>query len=156
MTNNKSGVHRVWLRLAGVMLSGMCLTPMAIGANEEDGLASEQAQVRELMRLETGQLLVRARHGRSDTADSLVPRKAVAMQGTPVLAAIYGVDRSLLAEVDLDGQRFLYQRGQALPVGVAPGDDVYILQDMTSSCVRLSRADASHSLCLARTMGAAP
>ena len=70
------------------------------------------------------------------------------MSGEPSLSAIYGVGRNLMAEVKLDQDTYLYQQGQALPVGVAPGTDVYVLQNISASCINLKRSDVSHHLCL--------
>ena len=116
-------------------------------------LAADQVSVRELMRLDTELALTLAR-GRSSakqvdaSAAKRVPRS---MAGEPRLNAIYGVGRNLMAEVVLDHVTYLYRQGLALPVGVAPGNDVYLLTRISSSCVSLERSDASHELCMKTT-----
>lgn len=117
----------------------------------EDDLIDDQVSVRELMRLDTEQALARAR-ARSSTSTHLASETAQrvsrSMNGDPRLAAIYGVGHQLMAEVVLDHVVYVYRRGQALPVGIAPGDGVYVLKSISSSCIELKKQDVLHHLCL--------
>lgn len=119
--------------------------------SREDGLIDDQVSVRELMRLDTEQALTLAR-ARSSASNHLASqntqRVSRSMSGDPRLAAIYGVGRQLMAEVLLDHVVYVYRRGQALPVGIAPGDDVYVLKSISTSCIELKKQDDLHHLCL--------
>jgi len=115
-----------------------------------DDLAADQISVRELMRLDTEHALTLARERAGVKQPAASPAKRIprSMVGEPRLNAIYGVGRNLMAEVVLDHVIYLYRKGQALPIGVAPGNDVYLLTRISSSCVNLERPDASHKLCM--------
>lgn len=115
-----------------------------------DILAEDQVSVRELMRLETEVALRMARERANPVvaAVSAPVRASRSTAGEPTLAAIYGVGSALMAEVALSGETFLYRKGLALPVGTAPGPDVYLLKDISASCVELQRQDSSQRLCL--------
>lgn len=145
-------VYRNMLRYGTALFILQSIGMSAHALPRVDGLISDQLSVRELMRLDTEQALTLAR-ARSSTPDQPVSerntqRVSRSMNGDPRLAAIYGVGRQLMAEIVLDHVIYLYRRGQALPVGVAPGDDVYLLQSISTSCIELKKSDASHRLCL--------
>lgn len=145
-------VSRNMLRYGAALLILQFTSMSAHALPRVDGLISDQLSVRELMRLDTEQALTLAR-ARSSTPDQPASdrntrRVSRNMNGDPRLAAIYGVGRQLMAEVVLDHVIYLYRRGQALPVGVAPGDDVYLLQSISTSCIELKKSDTSHHLCL--------
>lgn len=129
-------------------LPGMSITAYAIP--QLDTLGTEQVSVRELMRLDTEQALKLAREQSGVMAASAdgILRVSHAMSGEPRLTAIYGVGKRLMAEVTMGDNRYLYRRGQALPVGVAPGADVYILHKISSSCIELEHSGDVHQLCL--------
>lgn len=132
-------------------LFGLCCAMSVQAAPRVDRLTDDQVSVRELMQLDTRQALTlaRARFSELNPAMPEEPgRIARSMSAEPRLSAIYGVGRHLMAEVLLDQTLFLYRRGQALPVGVAPGDNVYMLKSITTSCVELQKPDALHHLCL--------
>lgn len=116
-------------------------------------IAQDQMSVRELIRLDTEQALSQARDraGTKPLISDRPSRVSRAMAGEPRLNAIYGVGPNLMAEVVLDQNTYLYRQGQALPVGVAAGEDVYVLQHISSSCIDLKRSSASHHLCLRQT-----
>lgn len=116
-----------------------------------DSLAADQISVRELMRLDTERALtlVRNRAGaRSSNEQPAAQRVSRTMSGEPRLSAIYGVGRNLMAEVVLDHVIYLYRQGQALPVGVAAGDEVYLLTKISPTCVKIERPDKAHHLCM--------
>lgn len=116
-----------------------------------EGLDNDQISVRELMQLDTGHALQLARERSGGTGQSAVvhhKRTVRKMSGEPRLKAIYGVGQQLMAEVAFDQVIYLYRHGQALPVGVAAGEDVYLLENITSSCVDLRTSETSHHLCL--------
>lgn len=115
-----------------------------------DELGQEQVSVRELMLLDTQRALKNARNSTSENPllNQRVNRVERSMSTELQLVAIYGVGTQLMAEVVSDQNVYLYRHGQALPVGVAPGDDVYMLSTISVSCVELSRSDSSHRLCL--------
>lgn len=141
-------VWRHLIIMSAVLASGL---PNAVSAvSQIDELATDQISVRELMRLDTEYALKSARDRLSVKKPAVLPAKRVSrsMSGEPRLSAIYGVGRNLMAEVVLDHAIYLYRNGQALPVGVAPGDDIYLLTKISASCVDLQRTDASHHLCM--------
>lgn len=144
------GVVRTGLaRLCVALLAFLCVPVSAVP--RIDGLDIDQMSVRELMQQDTELALTLARQRSSGVRGTGVqPPQRVArpMTGEPRLAAIYGVGRQLMAEVVLDQVIYLYRHGQALPVGVAPADDVYLLKKITPSCIDLKNAGASHHLCL--------
>lgn len=115
-----------------------------------DGLDLDQMSVRELMRIDAENALRQTRSQASEQGRIPVrPERAVRkMSGEPRLTAIYGVGRQLLAEVVVDQVIYLYRYGQALPVGVAPGEDVLLLQKISTSCVDLKNSEREHHLCL--------
>lgn len=142
-----------------IVLRGLIIVSLAVAAvlpnsvkamPKVDDLAADQVSVRELMRLDTEHALTLARQRAGVKQSAILPAKRVSrsMTGEPRLSAIYGVGRNLLAEVVLDDVIYLYRKGQTLPIGVAPGDEVYLLTRISSSCVSLKRSDASHKLCM--------
>lgn len=140
---------RVWL----TFVLGACLCAPAHALPQIDGLDVDQISVRELMQLDTEHALKLAR-GRSSGPERTVSRPertARSMLGEPSLTAIYGVGNQLMAEVVVDHVIYLYRHGQALPVGVAPGDDILLLQRISASCVDLKNADRTHLMCLSPT-----
>lgn len=146
-------VYRTLCRHAAILsLVQMSCTGMSAHAlPQADDLISDQLSVRELMRLDTEHALKRALARVSDSGQRVSdspPRISRNMMGEPRLAAIYGVGRQLMAEVVLDHVIYLYRRGLALPVGVAPGDDVYVLRSISTSCIELEKPGSSHHLCL--------
>lgn len=147
---NKTGAIQYVCASVLIML---CFYTEAFGATSPqplaDGLAADQVSVRELMRLETAYALKLAR-ARVDVPmqTDMVKRPSAPMNGKPTLTAIYGVGRHLMAEVVIDQERLLYRRGQVLPVGVAAGDTVFLLQEISASCITLQRAQESQRLCL--------
>lgn len=127
------------------------LARIVSAAPQLDSLAADQISVRELMRLDTehAMRLVRERAGvKPSNAQATAKRVVRSMSGEPRLSAIYGVGRNLMAEVVLDHVIYLYRQGQALPVGVAAGEDVYLLTKISPSCVDIERSDAAHHLCI--------
>lgn len=115
-----------------------------------DPEAWEVESVRELMQLDIERALDQARQRGN------VPGERVDATGgrlAPRLVAIYGVGRSLMAEVLVGPQAYLYMRGQAHPVGYANDRAVYQLRGMNGSCIQLQKAQSSHSLCLHAMLG---
>ncbi|HLR78700.1 MAG TPA: hypothetical protein VK062_06590 [Burkholderiaceae bacterium] len=135
---------------AGVVLASLsCKASPALAMLDLDGLEMDQLSVRELMRLDTEQALALARRSMPDSRPAGAPQRAVrSMAGEPRLTAIYGTGRQLMAEVRVDQDIYLYRSGQALPVGVAPGADVLMLQKISASCVGLRNERTTHHLCL--------
>lgn len=138
--------------LAGLSMAlAMCFSTSVHAVPRIDGLSADQMSVYELMRLDTEQalMLVRSRTVSSGTPDAhSTQRSRRSMTGEPLLKAIYGVGNQLMAEVVVDDITYFYRHGQALPTGVAPGDDVLLLQKISARCVDLGNADRSHHLCL--------
>lgn len=145
--------------LLALMSAGMpshvaAMPSHAVAMPQPASLMTDQMSVRELMQLDTEQALKLARErpaAQSGTPAGTTSRVVRSMLGEPRLTAIYGVGKQLMAEVVMDHVIYLYRYGQALPVGVAPGDDVYVLQTITSSCIKLKKPGASHHLCLRPT-----
>ncbi len=138
-----------WARLPAALM--VCLCSAVSAFPQIEGLDKDQMSVRELMQLDTELALKLARDRSSGTNRSATERSSLTvrnMSGEPRLAAIYGVGQQLMAEVVLADVIYLYRRGQALPVGVAPGNEVYLLHKITASCIDIGNADASHHLCL--------
>lgn len=73
----------------------------------------------------------------------------------PRLVAMYGVGRTLMAEVQVGRRAYLYVRGQAWPAGHAGDRGVYRLRGMNGACVQLERGEDRHSLCLRMLLGEA-
>lgn len=115
-----------------------------------DPEAWEVASVRELMQrdIELSLERTRQRAGSAEPGPDAVHGRMV-----PRLVAMYGVGPTLMAEVLVGPQAFLYMRGQALPVGHAADSAVYQLRGMNGSCVQLQKAQVSHSLCLHAMLG---
>lgn len=144
-----SGISRA-VQSALILALMICLASTAHAVPQIDGLDLDQMSVRELMRIDTEHALGQARSHSAQQGRRLGrPERTVRkMAGEPRLAAIYGVGRQLIAEVVVDQVIYLYRYGQALPVGVAPGDDVLLLQKISTSCVDLKNAERAHHLCL--------
>lgn len=167
---SRTDALRCMCKVLSVLCFGWILAraPSAMAMSAIDGLDEDQVSVRELMRLETAQALQRARAMRQGygAAAKMVdrgaggtdgssgggwPANANASQSEPELMAIYGVGRNLMAEVVFGETRRLYRRGQALPVGVSSSPHVFLLQDISTACIRLRRPDAERHLCMDAT-----
>lgn len=151
MNKIKHSRRAAWsVRVGLSMLLGARLFAPVHAVPHIDGLDVDQISVRELMQLDTEHALklARARSSGPDRNVSPAERSPRRMLGEPSLAAIYGVGAQLVAEVVVDHVIYLYRHGQALPVGVAPGDDVLLLQKISASCVALKSADRTHQMCL--------
>lgn len=64
------------------------------------------------------------------------------------LHAMYGVGSRVLAEVNVNGNTYLYLKGQTWPVGDDSGASQLRLLSMSSRCVLLAHKEAKHNLCL--------
>lgn len=128
----------------------VCISASVHAVPYLEGLSDDQVTVRELMRLDADLALKLARERGSGLMPAVDRPQRVSrtMSGEPRLAAIYGVGRTLMAEVVMDHMVYLYRHGQALPVGVAPGDEVYLLSTISTSCIEITKSDDSHHLCL--------
>ncbi|MBV6271584.1 hypothetical protein KVP09_01445 [Alcaligenaceae bacterium CGII-47] len=115
-----------------------------------DPEAWEVQSVRELMQRDIERSLNQAR--RQMDQPSVVVDSPVGRQ-LPRLVAMYGVGRSLIAEVLVGSRAFLYMRGQVHPVGYVNDQEVYQLRGMNGSCIVLQKAQHSHSLCLHALLG---
>ncbi|MBC2770309.1 hypothetical protein [Pusillimonas minor] len=118
-----------------------------------DHLADDQMLVRELMRAEAALALSLMRDERvpvrrAQEGRPLAPDRAMSLVTRPVLQGIYGVGKRLLAEVQWQGETYIYLNGRALPVGRVADPKVYLLQAIQSRCVQLARGDARVTLCL--------
>lgn len=114
-----------------------------------DAEAWEVQSVRELMQLDMERALDQARRG----AHSPAGVSEAGGRSVPRLVAMYGVGRSLMAEVLVGSQAYLYVRGQAFPVGYTNDPAVYQLRGMNGSCIQLHSAQSNHSLCLHLMLG---
>jgi hypothetical protein len=117
--------------------------------SQAEALEFEQISVRELMRLDSALALSQARtklQGLKGSQHGVVPGG----ETSPRLQAIYGVGKKLAAEVRVGAATYLYMRGQPFPVGQRNADEsVFVLREMSSSCVRLERRSQQLNLCLA-------
>lgn len=117
-----------------------------------DAEAWEVQSVRELMQLDIERALDQARQHANSPGGIVVDATGGRLE--PRLVAMYGVGRSLMAEVLVGTQAYLYVRGQAHPLGYANDQAVYQLRGMNGSCIQLHKAQNSHSLCLHAMLGA--
>lgn len=116
-------------------------------------LADDQMLVRELMRAEAALALRLMRDervpvSRAQEGRPLAPDRALSQVTRPVLQGIYGVGKRLLAEVQWQGETYIYLNGRALPVGRVADANTYLLHAIQSRCVQLARADTRVTLCL--------
>lgn len=114
----------------------------------------ETQSVRELMRQDLRDALRSASDGpagRPDAGREMGVRPVL----EPRLVAMYGVGRTLMAEVQVGRRAYLYVRGQAWPAGHAGDRGVYRLRGMNGACVQLERGEDRHSLCLRMLLGEA-
>ena len=133
----------------------LCWPPAAAVAAPSAGAdQADQMSVRELMRLDTALALRQLRGGLQGAGkpDNMPP---VSHSGKLKLLALYGVGKRLVAEVMVGGERHVYLRDRALPVGVKPHPSTYLLRGISGSCVQLEREGEAHTLCLQPTLGAA-
>lgn len=122
-------------------------------AVDTDHLADDQMLVRDLMRAEAALALRTMRDERVSAhrvpqGRALVPDRKPPSSGRPALQGIYGVGKRLLAEVQWQGETYIYLNGRALPVGRVAENNVYLLQAIQSRCVQLARGDTRVTLCL--------
>lgn len=112
-------------------------------------LEFDQMSVRELMRLDSALALSQTKaklQGQKDTQGSVV----LGSEAKPRLQAIYGVGKKLAAEVRVGSATYVYMRGQPFPVGQRHADEsLFVLRDISPSCVRLERQAQKLNLCLA-------
>ena len=153
--NRKAGFRYLSLFLPGMVL--LAFSFPSTGVSRTDDLATEQMQVRELMRLDTARALDEARSGQrkdNNLAPSADQANRYTQSGSLKLVAIYGVGTKLLAEVLVGQQPHMYVRGRALPIGLKGGDtSAYMLRGISGSCVHLERKSESHILCLQPALG---
>lgn len=137
------------IRTMLLLVPGLCFCTAVQALPQIDGLDLEQMSVRELMRLDAEQALRIARGRTAGASHPGRPERIVrSMKAEPRLSAIYGVGQRLIAEVVVDDVTYLYRNGQALPVGVAPSEEVLLLQKISASCIDLKNAQSAHHLCL--------
>lgn len=76
------------------------------------------------------------------------PYTEQAQASHPKLIAMYGVGKKVLAEVDFNGQQYLYVRGQTWPVGDVKGSSQLRLIKMSSRCAHLAFQKTEFNLCV--------
>lgn len=108
----------------------------------------EQHSVRELMRLETRQALLRNQQ-HDDAENLLSPGGADGKHLQPELTAIYGVGPHLTAEVRWGSERYRFKQGQSHQLVTASGPELYVLQTFAVPCIAMIHNKKSHRLCLA-------
>lgn len=132
-------------------LSGVAVAQASDQPPSLDPEVWEVQSVRELMQLDIERSLEQARQ-RANPSVGMVDVAGGRL--APRLVAMYGVGRSLMAEVLVGPQAYLYIRGQAHPVGYSNDQAAYQLRGMNGSCIQLQKAQSSHSLCLHALLGA--
>lgn len=146
-------VYRFWLKVGLLTcLAGPCLA-VAVAPETSDGDWSQLVSVRELLQLDTERALARARTGRSGR-DSGVPEVMPASSQQLELLAIYGVGTRLLAEVQVGHDRYVYLRGQALPVGGNRSlpEHAHRLVAIEGACVRMAFQSTEKTACLGQAV----
>lgn len=143
------------MRVLDSLACSLCLVGTALAQTPDqrptsDPEAWEVQSVRELMQWDIERSLDQARR-RSDPPD--VAMDTAGGRQAPRLVAMYGVGRTLMAEVLVGTRAYLYMRGQAHPVGYANDQTVYQLRGMNGSCIQLHKTQISHSLCLHAMLG---
>lgn len=136
--------------VCAVCLMGLSFAYAADPLPAPDPETWEVQSVRELMQRDIERSLAEARR-RTEPAGGMV--EVAGGRQAPRLVAMYGVGRTLMAEVLVGPRAFLYMRGQAHPVGFANDQAVYQLRGMNGSCIQLQKAQVSHSLCLHAMLG---
>lgn len=136
--------------VCALCLAGAASAYAADPLSVSDPEAWEVQSVRELMQRDIEQSLAEVRQ-RAQPAGA--PVDIAGGRQAPRLVALYGVGRTLMAEVLVGPQAFLYMHGQAHPVGFANDQGVYQLRGMNGSCIQLQKAQTSHSLCLHTMLG---
>lgn len=146
--------------LCAITHAALCLPAgHAWASSGLDELLADQVSVRELMRLETAQVLHRVRNmpGYGPNRDSRARAGHPAAQmgtGAMRLVAIYGVGRKLMAEVQIDGQSLLFMRGRLQAIGPGKAHEMRLLS-MNSRCVELALGERRESLCAPASHGLA-
>lgn len=126
----------------------------ADAVSEDSQSRWETQSVRELMQQDLRDAL-RSPAGGPDRRTETGPALGIRPVLEPRLVALYGVGRTLMAEVQVGRRAYLYVRGQAWPAGHAGDRGVYQLRGMNGACVQLERGQDRHSLCLRMLLGEA-
>jgi len=135
----------------------MVWTPISLaGAPQDDALAATQVTVRELLKLDSDMALRRLRESNRPGALMTNQSTLQAEEGRPTLVAIYGVGPRLLAQIHINGERYVYMRGQPFAIGRHLDQSPYMLKHLSGSCVQLERSGEEHTLCLQPAMATLP
>ncbi|TEA77343.1 hypothetical protein [Allopusillimonas ginsengisoli] len=133
----------------------LCLIPVSVLAAATEALheqiIEDQLSVRELMRREAIQAGAASTTGFATiqgASHSEVARVVSTQTSGPRLVAIYGTGHRLVAQVDIDGNHYLYMQGQPQAMGRRNPEVAYVLEGISKSCVRLMNAETPHTLCL--------
>lgn len=109
--------------------------------------ASPMVTIDELLRLDTQAALMAAR--RSVVGSLERPGPAAVNDGETLLLAIYGVGKSLTAELLIDAEPHVFRAARALPV--LGRSRAYTLDRIAPPCVHLQKAGSPEVVCLGMT-----
>lgn len=118
------------------------------GDNEQlENATAQITTVEQLLQRDMQQALKNSQQNQSLDKSLVLPVLA------PRLVALYGVGKSLMAEIQVGNQAYLYIRGQPYPAGYRGDNRVYRLVAMNGACVQLEKGEDKHSLCLRMLLG---
>ncbi|MFM7012766.1 MAG: hypothetical protein ACKO0Z_26140 [Betaproteobacteria bacterium] len=131
---------KLFLRLFHFFSIALVVVSPVVWANN----ASPVVTIDELLRLDTQAALMAAR--RSVVGSLERPGPAVVNDGETLLLAIYGVGKSLTAELLIDAEPHVFRATRALPV--LGRSRTYTLDRIAPPCVHLHKAGSPEVVCL--------
>ena len=130
-----------WRNLSVRLIGGaMLCTTTTVEANN----ANQVVTIDELLRLDTQAALIAAR--RSIVGSLERPGPVVVNDSETLLLAIYGVGKSLTAEILIDAEPHVFRTARAQPV--LGRSRTYTLERIAPPCVHLQNAGNPEVLCL--------
>lgn len=138
-----SGMSQMSLSQAAINQSHLNQAPLHPHQPYAHSLSHDKGStLSEMLELEKKIATPHARFGTSASyLDDVAPNRVL---------AIYGVGRSLSAEVEFEGQRYRFRKGQAKPIDMTQPThhDVPTLMRIQAPCVKLKHQGHVHQLCL--------
>lgn len=151
--NSSKGVFINNLMVLGccLLITGLSYSANVWSAVRLDLLKDDQADVIELMRLETAQALRQHTDLTSAATNSTMysaQLNQLAGNNIPALKALYGVGHKITAEVQMGDQTLKYINGSQVPLGLSKKSAPLLLISIDGICVTLSDKDKPYELCL--------